>query len=133
VVPIGDLEASTPEAAQAEMPAPFAEPEMTDAATGEPWTPPAEDAPSDAQVAAEWAHPEIAAAPEAAPAAAAEAPSAPAFAGAFDDVAARLEEIARALRDDPQGFLSGGHGDPLSLLVTGFALGVNAARGAANS
>jgi hypothetical protein len=128
VLPIGDLEAAA-EPPAAEVPAPFAEAETTSVAHGGSWLPPAEEERSDAEVAAEWAHPESAAAPAAAPEAA-PAPSA-ALAGAFDDVAARLESIAHALRDDPQAFLSGagGGGDPLSLLVAGFALGVNAARG----
>lgn len=41
----------------------------------------------------------------------------------FAEVAERLEGIARALREDPDGFLAGDAGDPLGLLVTGFVLG----------
>ncbi|HEX2202537.1 MAG TPA: hypothetical protein VHG91_04545, partial [Longimicrobium sp.] len=49
----------------------------------------------------------------------------PELSAAFGEVAERLETIARALRDDPARFLSGGAdaGDPLGLLVTGFVLG----------
>jgi hypothetical protein len=50
-------------------------------------------------------------------------PAASAVAGAFGEVAGRLESIARALRDDPNGFLHGGADDPLGLLVSGFVLG----------
>ena len=138
-MPIGDLEAAPAAEAAAEAPRP--EPETTDAATGESWTGPPPEVPSDAEVAAEWAHPETAAASPA------ESSGVPAFdpgttanpaawlgGGAFDDVAAKLEEIARALREDPGGFLAGGGaGDPLSLLVVGFTLGVKSARGTGNS
>jgi hypothetical protein len=41
----------------------------------------------------------------------------------FGEVADRLESIARALREDPDGFLAGNSADPLGLLVTGFVLG----------
>ena len=131
VVPIGDLEAAP--GADSAAGAPRAEPETTDAATGESWAP-ADETPSDAEVAAEWVHPETAAAappPAQAPTA---NPAALLGGGAFDDVAARLEEIAHALREDPGAFLAGGGaGDPLSLLVVGFTLGVKAARGSGNS
>jgi hypothetical protein len=43
--------------------------------------------------------------------------------GAFDEVAARLEEIARMLRERPDELLAGRAGDPLALLVTGYVLG----------
>ena len=47
-----------------------------------------------------------------------------ALAGAFEGVADRLEQIARALRERPEEVLSGGAGsDPLQLLITGFVLG----------
>lgn len=49
----------------------------------------------------------------------------------FGAVADRLEAIARTLRDDPGGFVSGaqGGGDPLALLVAGFVLGYGARPG----
>jgi hypothetical protein len=43
--------------------------------------------------------------------------------GAFDEVAARLEEIARMLRERPDELLAGRAGDPLALLVTGYVMG----------
>ena len=55
--------------------------------------------------------------------------AADASAGAFAEVADRLESIARSLRDDPGAFLAGGARDPLSLLVTGFVLGYRARGG----
>ena len=67
--------------------------------------------------------------------AAEEAPAQPAAAASgaspFAGVADRLEAIARALRDDPNAFLSGaqGGGDPLALLVAGFVLGWQARQG----
>jgi hypothetical protein len=63
------------------------------------------------------------------PASAADVSAAPAQAagpssnGHFGEVAARLERIARALREQPEAFMAGGSGDPLDLLVTGFVLG----------
>ncbi|HEX8690994.1 MAG TPA: hypothetical protein VF746_01030 [Longimicrobium sp.] len=123
VLPVADFAPTEPEEPRAGAAAPFAEEEEATDAVGEPWAPPTDEAPSDAESAVEWAAPEPAAAPEAA--SAAESPSA-SLAGAFDDVAERLEAIARALREDPQGFLAGGRGDPLSLLVTGFVLGIRA-------
>lgn len=48
--------------------------------------------------------------------------------GAFDEVAARLEAIARELRERPGELLSGGGDDPLALLVTGYVLGWSHAR-----
>ncbi len=50
-------------------------------------------------------------------------PVAASDAAGYGEVADRLEAIARALRDDPGSFLSGGSGDALGLLVTGFVLG----------
>ena len=50
-------------------------------------------------------------------------PVAAADASGYGEVADRLEAIARALRDDPRSFLTGGSGDALGLLVTGFVLG----------
>jgi hypothetical protein len=70
--------------------------------------------------------------------AASEAPVAPAEAapaaahhtnGHFGEVAARLERIARRLREDPEAFLGGGSSDPFDLLVTGFVLGAAQRRG----
>jgi hypothetical protein len=73
--------------------------------------------------AAEWAARQAIPAPApAAPVAALAFAAAPASAG-LDEVAERLELIARALRSDPDGFLAGGSADPLGLLVTGFVLG----------
>jgi hypothetical protein len=55
------------------------------------------------------------------------APAASAAAGSpFDDVAARLESIARMLRERPDELLSGGSSDPLALLVTGYVMGYTA-------
>ena len=42
---------------------------------------------------------------------------------AFDEVAARLEEIARMLRERPDELLAGRGDDPLALLVTGYVMG----------
>ena len=42
---------------------------------------------------------------------------------AFARVADRLEAIARSIRNDPGGFVSLHHDDPLALLVAGYALG----------
>ncbi len=56
-----------------------------------------------------------------APAAAADSP--------FDDVAARLEGIARMLRERPDELLAGGSSDPLALLVTGYVMGYTARGG----
>jgi hypothetical protein len=44
----------------------------------------------------------------------------------FDDVAARLESIARMLRERPDELLAGGSSDPLALLVTGYVMGYTA-------
>ena len=62
------------------------------------------------------------------------APAAPAAAAsqsaALEDVASRLEQIARSLRDrSPTELLSGAH-DPLQVLIAGYALGLEAARAA---
>jgi len=46
--------------------------------------------------------------------------------GPFDDVAARLEAIARMLRERPDELLAGGSSDPLALLVTGYVMGYTA-------
>ena len=54
------------------------------------------------------------------------APAEHADASPFDDVAGRLEEIARALRDRPDELLAGGSSDPLALLVTGYVMGYTA-------
>lgn len=55
------------------------------------------------------------------------APAEPAHGGsAFDDVAARLESIARMLRERPDELLAGGSSDPLALLVTGYVMGYTA-------
>jgi hypothetical protein len=48
--------------------------------------------------------------------------------GVFADVASRLEEIARTLRDRPDDLLSGATSDPLALLVAGYVMGYNARR-----
>jgi hypothetical protein len=49
---------------------------------------------------------------------------------AADSVAARLEEIARTLREHgPAGLLVGERQDPLHLLIAGYALGQAAAEG----
>lgn len=56
----------------------------------------------------------------------AEVPAEHADASPFDDVAGRLEEIARALRDRPDELLAGGSSDPLALLVTGYVMGYTA-------
>ena len=47
----------------------------------------------------------------------------------FDDVAARLEAIARMLRERPDELLAGGSSDPLALLVTGYVMGYTARGG----
>ena len=47
----------------------------------------------------------------------------------FDDVAARLEGIARMLRERPDELLAGGSSDPLALLVTGYVMGYTARGG----
>lgn len=58
------------------------------------------------------------------------APAEPAGAESpFDDVAARLEAIARMLRDRPDELLAGGSSDPLALLVTGYVMGYTARGG----
>ena len=49
--------------------------------------------------------------------------AAAAGASAFDEVAARLEEIARMLRERPDELLAGRGEDPLALLVTGYVMG----------
>jgi hypothetical protein len=48
--------------------------------------------------------------------------------GVFADVAARLEDIARTLREHPDDLLSGSASDPLALLVAGYVMGYNARR-----
>ena len=48
--------------------------------------------------------------------------------GVFADVAARLEDIARTLRDRPDDLLSGRASDPLALLVAGYVMGYGARR-----
>lgn len=48
--------------------------------------------------------------------------------GVFADVAARLEAIARTLRERPDDLLSGSASDPLALLVAGYVMGYNARR-----
>jgi hypothetical protein len=48
--------------------------------------------------------------------------------GVFDEVAGRLEEIARTLRERPDELLSGAASDPLALLVAGYVMGYNARR-----
>lgn len=62
-----------------------------------------------------------------APAAAGDAPAA--ADGPFADVAARLEEIARALRERPDELLGGAASDPLALLVAGYVMGYRARGG----
>jgi hypothetical protein len=51
-----------------------------------------------------------------------------ALAGTFGEVAGRLEDIARTLRERPDSLLSGGSDDPLALLVTGYVLGYTQGR-----
>jgi hypothetical protein len=51
-----------------------------------------------------------------------------ALADTFGEVAGRLEEIARTLRERPDSLLSGGSDDPLALLVTGYVLGYSRGR-----
>lgn len=51
-----------------------------------------------------------------------------ALADAFGEVAGRLEDIARTLRERPDSLLSGGSDDPLALLVTGYVLGYTQGR-----
>jgi hypothetical protein len=77
------------------------------------------------------AEPQPSAADDAAPAptaaAEAEAMAAPASAGSpFEDVAGRLEAIARTLRERPDELLAGASSDPLALLVTGYVMGYTA-------
>ena len=60
----------------------------------------------------------------AAPAVAAAAPAN----GAFAEVAGRLEDIARTLRERPDDLLSGAASDPLALLVAGYVMGYSARR-----
>ena len=62
--------------------------------------------------------------PEPIPAASTDATDSP-----FDDVAARLEGIARMLRERPDELLAGGSPDPLALLVTGYVMGYTARGG----
>jgi hypothetical protein len=52
----------------------------------------------------------------------------PAAGGVFADVAARLEDIARTLRERPDDLLSGTASDPLALLVAGYVMGYGARR-----
>jgi hypothetical protein len=66
---------------------------------------------------------------DAAPAEAAAASSAASPAsGVFAEVAGRLEDIARTLRDRPDDLLSGAASDPLALLVAGYVMGYSARR-----
>jgi hypothetical protein len=51
-----------------------------------------------------------------------------ALAETFGEVAGRLEDIARTLRERPDSLLSGGSDDPLALLVTGYVLGYTQGR-----
>jgi hypothetical protein len=51
-----------------------------------------------------------------------------ALADTFGEVAGRLEDIARTLRERPDSLLSGGSDDPLALLVTGYVLGYTQGR-----
>lgn len=48
--------------------------------------------------------------------------------GVFADVAGRLEDIARTLRERPDDLLSGTASDPLALLVAGYVMGYGARR-----
>lgn len=48
--------------------------------------------------------------------------------GVFDEVAVRLEDIARTLRERPDELLSDAASDPLALLVAGYVMGYNARR-----
>lgn len=48
--------------------------------------------------------------------------------GIFADVAARLEDIARTLRERPDDLLTGTASDPLALLVAGYVMGYGARR-----
>jgi hypothetical protein len=48
--------------------------------------------------------------------------------GVFADVAGRLEDIARTLRERPDDLLSGSASDPLALLVAGYVMGYSARR-----
>jgi hypothetical protein len=83
----------------------------------------AEPAPSAAEPDAEpdpFTAAAVAEAGSAAPVAHGEAPT------PFDDVAARLEAIARMLRERPDELLAGGSSDPLALLVTGYVMGYTA-------
>jgi hypothetical protein len=50
------------------------------------------------------------------------------LADTLGEVAGRLESIARTLRERPDSLLSGGSGDPLALLVTGYVLGYTQGR-----
>jgi hypothetical protein len=104
-----------------------------------PWEAASEPAPfvadEEAVMAAEpdpFAAAEIAATeaqePQEAGAASAAAEPLPADGSAFDEVAARLEEIARALRERPDELLSGRAADPLALLVTGYVAGYTQGR-----
>lgn len=68
---------------------------------------------------------EAAAPVDAAPAAASAGTAA---SGVFTDVAARLEDIARTLRERPDDLLSGSASDPLALLVAGYVMGYGARR-----
>jgi hypothetical protein len=64
----------------------------------------------------------------AAPVDAEPAPASIATNGVFADVAARLEDIARTLRERPDDLLSGSASDPLALLVAGYVMGYGARR-----
>ncbi|HEU0302040.1 MAG TPA: hypothetical protein VFR37_21470 [Longimicrobium sp.] len=49
--------------------------------------------------------------------------------GPFEEVAARLEDIARTLRERPDALLGGDASDPLALLVAGYVMGYRARGG----
>lgn len=102
----------SPAAAAAEAESAFPEPEPVPADTAAP-----DDFTSAAIAAAEAETPaDPVPADEAAP-------------GVFDEVAGRLEDIARTLRDRPDALLTGTGSDPLALLVAGFVLGYRQGRG----
>lgn len=101
-------------------PAPFvADAEAVIAAEPAPFVPDAE--PAAAAEPDPFTAASVAEAEAAAPAEPADSP--------FDDVAARLEGIARMLRERPDELLAGGSPDPLALLVTGYVMGYTARGG----
>lgn len=115
----GALSIEPAEAAPEPAPAPFvADAEAVIAAEPAPFVPDAEPA------AAAQPDPFTAASEAEAIAPAAEPADSP-----FDDVAARLEGIARMLRERPDELLAGGSPDPLALLVTGYVMGYTARGG----